>query len=130
MKDETIPHHSRGVQEFLARHEKDVTGVVHGFDRIRLQGSLRALYQPEIMSAYLQHADVMWKDFKTYVRGVTGRIRTAAETIALEAGRRVHYPRHPRRDSLRILGGPGSARAPADAEVGLPSNRGRLLSRI
>ena len=60
MKNETIPHPSRGVQEFLARHEKDVTGVVHGFDRIRLQGSLRALYQPEIMSAYLQRADVLW----------------------------------------------------------------------
>ena len=93
MKKETIPHHSRGVQEFLARHEKDVTGVVHGFDRIRLQGSLRALYQPEIMSAYLQRAGVLCKDFKTYVCGVTGRIRTAAETIAREAGRRVHYLR-------------------------------------
>ena len=89
MKNETIPHHSHGVQEFVARHEKDVTGVVHGFDRLRLQGSLRALYQPEIMSAYLQRADVLWKDFKTYVCGVTGRIRMAAETIALEAGHRV-----------------------------------------
>lgn len=93
MKKETIIHHGRGVQEFLARHGKDVTGVVHGFDRLRLQGSLRALYQPEIMSAYLQRADVLWKHFKTYVCGVTGRIRAAAETIAREAGRRVHYLR-------------------------------------
>ena len=88
-----ITHHGRGVQEFLAHHGKDVTGVVYGFDRLRLQGSLRALYQPEIMSAYLQRADVLWKDFKTYVCAVTGRIRAAAETIALEAGRRVHYLR-------------------------------------
>ena len=85
MKTESLPHHGRGVQEFLARHEKDVTGVIHGFDRLRLQGSLRALYQPEIMAAYLQRADVLWKDFKTFVGGVTGRIGTAAETIAREA---------------------------------------------
>jgi hypothetical protein len=89
VKKETITHHSRGVQEFLARHGKDVTGVVHGFDRLRLQGSLRALYQPEIMSAYLRRAGVRWKDFKGYVCEVTGRIRAAAETIAGQAGARV-----------------------------------------
>jgi hypothetical protein len=93
VKKETISPHGRGVQEFLARHAKDVTGVVHGFDRLRLQGSLRALYQPEIMSAYLQRADVLWKDFKMYVCAVTGRIRSAAETMAREAGQRVHYLR-------------------------------------
>ena len=93
MKKETIIHHSRGVQEFLAHHGKDVTGVVYGFDRLRLQGSLRALYQPEIMSAYLQRAGVLWKDFKTFVCAVTGRIRTAAEKTAQQAGCRVHYLR-------------------------------------
>jgi hypothetical protein len=93
VKKETIIHHSRGVQEFLAHHGKDVTGVVYGFDRLRLQGSLRALYQPEIMSAYLQRAGVLWKDFKTFVCAVTGRIRTAAEKTAQQAGCRVHYLR-------------------------------------
>ena len=93
MNKSTINHHGRGVQEFLARHGKDVTGVVCGFDRLRLQGSLRALYQPEIMSAYLQRAGVLWKDFKGFVCTITGRIRAAAESIALEAGCRVHYLR-------------------------------------
>lgn len=77
----------------MARHGKDVTGVVHGFDRLRLQGTLRILYHPEIMSVYLQRAGVLWKDFKTHVCGVTERIRTAAETIAQAAGRKVHYLR-------------------------------------
>lgn len=81
------------MQEFLGQHGQDVTGVVHGFDRLRLQGSLRALYQPEIMSAYLRRAGVLWKDFKGFVCTVTGRIRTAAEAIAQEAGGRVHYLR-------------------------------------
>ncbi|MEO5959428.1 MAG: hypothetical protein ABIZ49_08815 [Opitutaceae bacterium] len=91
-KSTTIPH-GRGVQEFLARHRADVTGVISGFDRLRLQGTLRCLYHPELMAAFLQRADVLWKDFKGYVCGVTAQIRTAAETIAHAAGRRVHYLR-------------------------------------
>lgn len=93
MKKETITHHGRGVQQFLAHHGKDVTGVVYGFDRLRLQGSLRALYQPEIMSEYLRHAGVLWKDFKAFVCTVTDRIRAAAEVAAEQAGCRVHYLR-------------------------------------
>jgi hypothetical protein len=93
MKTKSLPCHGRGVQEFLALHGKDVTGVVYGFDRLRLQGTLRALYQPEIMAVYLQGAGVLWKDFKRYVCGVTAKIRAAAETIAQQAGRRVHYLR-------------------------------------
>lgn len=77
----------------MARHEKEVTGVVHGFDRLRLQGTLRTLYHPEIMAVYLQRAGVLWKDFKTHACGVTDQIRTAAETLAQAAGRKVHYLR-------------------------------------
>jgi hypothetical protein len=39
-------HHGRGVELFLAQHGADVTGVIAGFDRLRLRGSLRDLYQP------------------------------------------------------------------------------------
>jgi hypothetical protein len=103
VKKPTITHHGRGVQEFLAQHGKDVTGVVYGFDRLRLQGSLRALYQPDIMAAYLQRAGVLLKDFKKYVRAVTGRIRAAAESIALESGRRVHYLRSSAADKEEFI---------------------------
>ena len=81
------------MQEFLARHGHDVTGVVHGFDRLRLQGTLRPLYHPEIMSIFLQRAGILWKDFKTYVCGVTDQIRAAADAVAQQAGRKVHYLR-------------------------------------
>jgi hypothetical protein len=93
MKTKPVPALGRGVQAFVARHEKDITGVIHGFDRLRLQGTLRSLYHPEIMSVFLQRAGILWKDFKTYVGGVTGQIRTSAEQIAHEAGRKVHYLR-------------------------------------
>jgi hypothetical protein len=94
MKNKSIPHYSRGVTEFVARHADDVTGVVHGFDRVRFQGTLRSLYNPEIMSEFLHRAGVMWKDFKHYVCGITARIRASADALSQAAGRGpVHYLR-------------------------------------
>lgn len=85
--------HGRGVAAFVQRHADKVTGVVSGWDRLRLQGSLRALYVPEIMEEYLWRAGVLWKDFKGHVTAVTAHIREAAETAAADAGRPVLYLR-------------------------------------
>jgi len=41
--------HGRGVAEFVQRHADKVTGVISGWDRLRLQGSLRSLYMPSVM---------------------------------------------------------------------------------
>jgi hypothetical protein len=38
---------------FVAKPSADVTGVVSGFDRLRLRGTLRALYQPTVLSRRL-----------------------------------------------------------------------------
>jgi hypothetical protein len=89
----TITPPGRGVAAFLARHGDDVTGVIHGFDRLRLQGTLRHLYCPELMAMYLERAGVLYKDFKAHVTAVTARIRGAAEAVAQAAARPVHYLR-------------------------------------
>ncbi|MDO8544889.1 MAG: hypothetical protein Q7S40_30965 [Opitutaceae bacterium] len=49
MKIKTSRYHGRGVEEFLAEHGADVTGVIAGFDRLRLRGSLLDLYLPMFM---------------------------------------------------------------------------------
>jgi hypothetical protein len=85
--------HGRGVAAFVQRHGEKVTGVVSGWDRLRLQGSLRALYAPEIMEEYLWRAGVLWKDFKGHVMEVTEHIRDAADAAAADAGRPVQYRR-------------------------------------
>jgi hypothetical protein len=94
VKTTTSTHHGRGVAEFLAKHGNDVTGVISGFDRLRLQGTLRQMYCPELMSEYLARAGVLYKDFKSHVTAVTARIRGAAETLARASGRPVHYLRN------------------------------------
>jgi len=65
---------------FVARHQDDVIGMLQGFDRLRLQGTLRALYFPEIMQEYLWQAKVLWKDFKSFATGLTQRMRAEIES--------------------------------------------------
>jgi len=76
---------------FVERYQRDVIGVLHGWDRLRLQGTLRSLYYPPVMEQYLRKAGVMWKDFKQFAIGLTGRVRQAAEDVAKEQQRPVIY---------------------------------------
>src|SRR5918994_6248066 len=76
---------------FVQRHQRDVVGVLHGWDRLRLQGTLRSLYYPPVMEQYLRKAGVMWKDFKQFAVGLTGRVRQAAEAMARKQQRPVIY---------------------------------------
>ncbi len=46
---------------FMQRHQADIIGVLHGWDRLRLQGTLRSLYHPSVMDYYLKQSGVLWK---------------------------------------------------------------------
>jgi hypothetical protein len=76
---------------FIERYPSDVIGVLHGWDRLRLQGTLRSLYYPPVMEQYLRKAGVMWKDFKQFAIGLTSRVRQASEDVAKEQRRPVIY---------------------------------------
>src|SRR5215213_2742033 len=83
--------HSRGVAAFLAAHGADVTGVISGYDRLRLRGSLRHLYQPSFMFRYLCAAGVRLKDFAGFVSGLTNRVCAAPAAFAAQCGRPLRY---------------------------------------
>src|SRR5216117_4444542 len=76
---------------FVEHHRRDVIGVLHGWDRLRLQGTLRSLYYPPVMEQYLRKAGVLWKDFKTFATTLTGRIRRTAEELAKQQQRPLIY---------------------------------------
>src|SRR2546422_4794291 len=84
-KTKDVPH------PFIQRHQADVTGVLQGWDRLRLQGTLRSLYYPSVMQYYLQRAGVLWKDFKTFAVGITDRIRQAGAALAEKHHRPMIY---------------------------------------
>jgi hypothetical protein len=84
-------HAGRGLAAFLARHGADVTGVISGYDRLRLRGSLRHLYQPSFMFRYLCSAGVRLKDFAGFVGGLTNRVCAASAAFAARHGRPLRY---------------------------------------
>jgi len=76
---------------FIQRHQADVIGMLHGWDRLRLQGTLRSLYHPSVMEHYLRRANVLWKDFKNFATDLTDRIRQGAAALAQDHHRPMIY---------------------------------------
>jgi hypothetical protein len=82
---------SEVARAFVERHQRDVIGVLHGWDRLRLQGTLRSLYYQPVMEEYLRQAGVLWKDFKTFATTLTARVRQAAVDLAARHQRPMLY---------------------------------------
>ena len=76
---------------FIEKHQKDVMGILHSFDRLRLQGSLRYLYCGEIFEEYLSQAKVLYKDFKRFATGLTNEVCQGAERLAQSLKRPFTY---------------------------------------
>jgi hypothetical protein len=77
--------------DFINQHRAKVTGVLEGFDRVRVRASLRTLYRQSVMEYYLLSQHILFKDFKTYLTGLTNRVRAAAARLAQRSHRRVIY---------------------------------------
>lgn len=76
---------------FVQRHAKEVIGILNGWDRVRLRGTLRLLAHTGGMLNYLWQAKVLLKDFTEYAKGVTEQIRSASQALAEAAGRPLVY---------------------------------------
>lgn len=76
---------------FIQRHRSSVIGILNGFDRVRIRGTLRWLCYVDGFGKYLSAMKVLLKDFKRYAEGITDRVRRATERIAEEAGRPLQY---------------------------------------
>ena len=90
MKTSTIP--SGGpLAQFIEEHGKKVIGVLQGFDRVRVQASLRTLYHQSVMEYYLLSQKLLFKDFKGLVTRTTDKVRRSAAALAERHHRRVVY---------------------------------------
>ena len=90
MKKPSAPA-NHALNPFIEKHRKDVMGILHCFDRLRLQGSLRYLYCREIFEEYLSQAKVLCKDFKVFATGLTAEVCQTAEKLAHSLGRPFSY---------------------------------------
>lgn len=76
---------------FLNKFGQHVTGILCGFDRLRLRGTLRMLFEPALMETYLLRCGVLLKNFRTFAQDLTERVKAAAYQAAANAGRPVRY---------------------------------------
>lgn len=83
---------------FLERHAPDVLGMLSGFDRLRLRGTLRRIANVQGMGTFLTEQRVLLKDFGEYVDHVTTEVKRATEAVATAASRPVLYLPRPSDD--------------------------------
>ena len=76
---------------FLHQFGRDVTAVLAGFDRLRFRATLRLLFVPAKMEAYLSACHILLKNFKTFAEATTARLKAAAYASAQAAGRPALY---------------------------------------
>ena len=79
------------MQTFLAVQAAKVKGVLSGFDRVRLRGTLRMLANAKGMCCWLRVMQILLKDFRAWSIEITERIKRAAAELAGKRQRPVIY---------------------------------------
>src|SRR5438093_125194 len=88
-KPSTPPNHA--LNPFVEKHQKVVMGLLHGFDRLRLRGTLRQLYCSTVMEAYLSAQHTLLKQFGALVAATSAQVKRATEALAAKWGRPLLY---------------------------------------
>ncbi len=91
MKEPTSTIQAHVQPLFVTRFAQCIAGVLSGFDRLPLRGTLRHLFQPTLMEAYLNVCPILIKHFGTFAHGLTARIKAAACASAERAARLFRY---------------------------------------
>ena len=79
------------MKEFIAKHEKEITGVLSGFDRLVFRGTLRSISYPEGMMRYLWANQVRLTEFGKHVQRMSEQVKQACRAQAEALGRPVKY---------------------------------------
>ena len=76
---------------FIQKYQKNVMGVLNGWDRVRIRGTQRILANVGGMMSYLAYMGVRLKDFGTFVERTCIQVRQASEQAAKRLDRPVRY---------------------------------------
>jgi hypothetical protein len=79
------------VQSFLQRHGANVIGVLSGWDRLRLRGTLRMLANVVGMGRFLSYSGVLLKEFGDYAKELSVGVRAASLELADSGGRPLEH---------------------------------------
>jgi hypothetical protein len=92
---------SNAMDAFIQKYRQDVTGVLSGWDRVRIRGMQRILANVGGMMSYLAHIGVQMKEFGAFVERTCLRVRQASEQAAQRLNRPVQYLFSPALDKYR-----------------------------
>lgn len=90
------------MQKFTAKYADQIQGVLSGFDRLVLRGSLRQIAYPFGLRGYLWANQILLKDFGAHVQQISARVKRAALQCILQAGRPVQYLQSSKDDKEKI----------------------------
>ena len=79
------------MQGFLDRHERNVVGVLSGFDRILFRGTLRSISYLDGMDKFLGAQHVLYKDFGRFAEGISQTLKEHAHQFAEQQNRPFEY---------------------------------------
>jgi hypothetical protein len=66
------------MQQFTAKFEKDIQGVMSGYDRVLFRGSLRRLTHSLGMKWYLAQNNILCKKYEDHVKDISQKVKKAA----------------------------------------------------
>jgi len=78
------------MNEFIARYQDQLSGVITGFDRLVFRGNLPLNHEVG-MKGFLWVKGVAWKDYARYVSEVSQRVKQASLASLEELRRPIRY---------------------------------------
>lgn len=90
------------MNRFIQRFSDKITGVLNGFDRLIIRGTLRRIAYARGMKGFLWHRQVLLKDFRSYVERITKELRAASCRMAEAQKRPILYLRSSKTDKLAL----------------------------
>jgi hypothetical protein len=90
------------MKRFIQRFSDKVMGVLNGFDRLVLRGTLRPIAYSRGMMGFLWHRQIRLSEFGKYVYGVCQKVRYASLKEAEESGRPIVYLRSSNTDKAKV----------------------------
>jgi hypothetical protein len=79
------------MDRFAHKYNQKLLGLISGFDRLVLKGTLRPLSYPAGMMNFLFEKQVLLKEFAAYALEVTQRVKEASQQQATQLGRPIQY---------------------------------------
>lgn len=90
------------MERFIAQFADLIIGTLSGFDRLVFRGHLRRIVYPAGMTLFLNIRQILFREFRTFMRKTTEQLQQVAEATARKQGRPVHYLESPKADKEAI----------------------------